>query len=339
MDIKQMFANKEEINIVFLGGSITEGAHATQKELCYAGLTSAWLTEQLGGAGRVHCHNKGVGGTDSQYGLFRLNRDVISKKPDLVFLEYAVNDGGRDMRLYMESIVRSLQESCDPYIVFLYTTNESYATDTHYHEELAAYYGIPEISLKDALKRTLEGKNARECGYFTDAVHPANLGHEVYFHEMVRCLSCPDYYKKVEKRPPLIAGSGAVRTEFISSASERVTRVGEWETNTESSERPWAKSTAIGNRLRFSFEGTILGIEHGLHADSCMYEVWIDGSLTKTMHPVYGDMVSNQLVHDFATIDLPHGRHEVEIVTVPSTNERYTGSQTMIYNFIVGDRA
>ncbi len=44
MDIKQLFADKEEINIVFLGGSITEGAHATKKELWFVILLSACLS-------------------------------------------------------------------------------------------------------------------------------------------------------------------------------------------------------------------------------------------------------------------------------------------------------
>ena len=130
-----------------------------------------------------------------------------------------------------------------------------------------------------------------------------------------------------------------MRMEFLSSAGERVTRLGEWETNTDNPERPWAKSTQIGNRLCFTFEGTVLAIEHALHSASCMYEVWVDGSMLATVHPVYGDMTSNQLVQGYATMELASGRHEVEIRTVPSTNERYTGNQTMIYNFIVGDRA
>lgn len=338
MDIKQLFADKEEINIVFLGGSITEGAHATKKELCYAALTSAWLTEQLGDARRVHCHNKGVGGTDSQYGLFRLSRDVISKKPDLVFLEYAVNDGGRDMRLYMESIVRSLQESVDPYIIFLYTTNENYQTETKYHAALAAHYGIPEISLKDALWRALDGKNARECGYFTDAVHPADAGHEVYFNEIKRCLLTGDYFKKPLKKEKMVAESSAVNIRFISSAGDEVERVGHWETGEARPDRPWAKSTVLGNRLRLSFEGSIFAIEHGLHTDNCMYELYVDGHLAETIHPVYADIATYQLVQGYATMALAPGRHEVEIVTVPSTNERYTGTGTLIYNFIVGER-
>jgi lysophospholipase L1-like esterase len=334
------FQNKHEVNVVFLGGSITEGAHASVNANCYAALTSAWLQETYGKNGRtVNCYNKGVGGTPSQYGLLRLSRDVIAKKPDLVFIEFAVNDGGQDTRVYMESIVRSLRETVDPYIIFLYTTNESYDTETKYHAALAAHYGIPEISLKDALKKELGGKNARECGYFTDAVHPADAGHAVYFNEIKRCLSTGNYFKKAQNKEKMIEKSSSLTMRFISSAGDEVERIGHWETGEARPDRPWAKSTKIGNRLRLTFEGTIFAIEHGLHMNSCMYELYIDGRLAETLHPVYEDISTYQLVQGYATFDLPAGRHEAEIVTVPSTNERYTGSETLIYHFIVGDRA
>ena len=331
------FYGKQEINIVFLGGSITEGAHASQKENCYANRTGEWLKRTYGTGRTLHYHNKGVGGTPSQYGLLRLARDVIAKRPDMVFIEFAVNDGGADTRVYMEGIVRMLQESCDPYIVFLYTTDENYRTNTAYHAALAAHYGIPEISLKDALRQELNGENARERGYMTDAVHPSDSGHDVYYREMVRCLSDKAYYQKAQRREKMVADSRGARIRFISSAGPEVTRQGDWELNTENPDRPWARSCHIGDSLSFSFNGTVLAIEHGLHKDSTMYELWIDGKLTSTLQAVYDTIDTYQLVQGYADLHLPVGQHTVTIKTVPSTDERYTGSQALFYNFLVGE--
>jgi lysophospholipase L1-like esterase len=36
--------------------------------------------------------NAGIGDTDSQYGALRVQRDVLSYNPDLVVVEFAVND-------------------------------------------------------------------------------------------------------------------------------------------------------------------------------------------------------------------------------------------------------
>ena len=60
--------------------------------------------------------------------------------------------------------------------MFLYTTNRTYTTPTAYHEEVAAYYGIPQIHLEDAVKRELNGADPVDAGYFQDNVHPGDKG-------------------------------------------------------------------------------------------------------------------------------------------------------------------
>ncbi len=335
--MQNAFLGKDHINVVFLGGSITQGAGASKVENCYANRTGEWL-KSVYGEENVTYYNKGVGGTPSEYGLLRLERDVISKNPDLVFIEFAVNDGGKDTRHYMESIVRSLKHATDPYIVFLYTTDAEYTTVTKFHEEVADFYGIPQISLKDALKKELGGKNAMDAGYLTDEVHPSDKGYDVYFREIVRCLTSGEYLKKPEAKGKLTEDSSAVQTEFISAASARVERIGAWETNTENPERSWAKTESVGDRLKLSFEGDIFALEHGLHADSAMYEIWIDGALVGTKHPVYREIRSYQLVQGYADFHLGDGMHEVEIVTIPDTTGTSGGTQVLIYNFIVGKK-
>ena len=333
--MQNAFSGKDQINVVFLGGSITEGAGASDVKNCYANRVGEWLKSVYTDK-KVTYYNKGVGGTPSEYGLLRLERDVISKNPDLVFIEFAVNDGGRDTRHYMESIVRSLKSTADPYIVFLYTTDANYTTVTKYHEEIAKHYGIPQISLKDALKNELSCKNATDAGYMMDGVHPLDKGYDVYFREIVRCLKTGDYLKKAREKEKLTAESSAVQTEFISAASDSVERIGTWETNTDNPERSWAKTLVLGDKLKLTFEGNIFALEQGLHADSAMYEIWIDGTLAETKHPVYREIRSNQLVQGYADFHLPDGVHNVEIVTVPDTTGTSSGTQVLIYNFIVG---
>ena len=144
---KNPFEGKKEINIVFIGGSITEGAHSSSADTSYFGLCKKWFTEQFKDQ-TVFCHNAGIGGTGSNFGMVRVDQDVISKNPDMVFVEFAINDGQKDSRCTMESIVRKLlaMEKV-PYVVFLYTSRNTYDTITKYHEEIAEYYGIPEINL------------------------------------------------------------------------------------------------------------------------------------------------------------------------------------------------
>ena len=75
--------------------------------------------------------NAAIGGTGSDLGVFRFKQDVLVQKPDLVFIEFAVNDGGatpEQIFRCMEGIVRqtwSALPECD--ICFVYTLTEALA--------------------------------------------------------------------------------------------------------------------------------------------------------------------------------------------------------------------
>lgn len=332
------FAGDNDVNVVFLGGSITQGAGASNAaETCYAALTGKWFESTYEKDGRnVTWHNVGVGGTPSQYGLLRLNRDVISKNPDVVFVEFAVNDGGSDTRRYMEGIVRSLQ-SLDhvPYIIFLYTTNETYTTPTAYHEEVAEYYGIPQISLKDALKRELNGENARERGYLGDSVHPTDLGYAVYFDEIKTCLETNRFFQKpIEQSEKLVPESTGVNTIFTPS-SEADLSGGTWTTG-GSGNRQYVMSSTPGDSFELEFEGNVLAIEHGLNRASAKYEIYVDDERIGSGDPYY-DQDKNQLVLGYANFNLSDkGTHTLRIEVTDQKNAASTGNQVMIYNIITG---
>jgi len=46
--MKYIFDRDKTINIVFLGGSITEGEGASEKSKCFANMTGEWLKEKFG---------------------------------------------------------------------------------------------------------------------------------------------------------------------------------------------------------------------------------------------------------------------------------------------------
>ena len=70
--------------------------------------------------------NAGMGGTDSEWGAKRLDRDVLEAKPDVVFVESAVTDGDRDSIADMERIVREVRAfSATSDIVFPYAITDS----------------------------------------------------------------------------------------------------------------------------------------------------------------------------------------------------------------------
>ena len=81
----------ETVTIGVIGGSITQGAAATQPEKRYGNRLAAWWRQTFPKA-NVLFVNAGIGATGSDYGALRDNRDLLSHHPDFVVVEYAVND-------------------------------------------------------------------------------------------------------------------------------------------------------------------------------------------------------------------------------------------------------
>ena len=82
----------DRLTVVFYGASLTWGANATdQNYFSYRARVAARLTEKYPLA-RFTFHDAAIGGTGSQLGVFRLDRDVLARKPDLVFVDFTAND-------------------------------------------------------------------------------------------------------------------------------------------------------------------------------------------------------------------------------------------------------
>ena len=177
-------ADKDSLNVVYFGGSITaqEGwrVHASNK-----------LTE-LFGANNINVTNisAAVGGPGAGYGWKRLGRDVISKDPDIVFIEFAVNDSNSPTAAAdMESLVRNLNSLENrPVIIFVYTTVMDFDTNTFAiaeHERIAKAYGIPTISIHDKML-TYYNADAKFKSdwdskvYLPDGTHPNTDGSALY---------------------------------------------------------------------------------------------------------------------------------------------------------------
>src|SRR5690606_34166632 len=91
-----------EVNMAYIGGSITEAREG------WRDLTFGWFRTMYPQT-KFNQINAAIGGTGSNLGVFRMEQDVLSKKPDLIFVEFAVNDHGRnpaDIHRAVEGIIR-----------------------------------------------------------------------------------------------------------------------------------------------------------------------------------------------------------------------------------------
>ena len=194
----------ETVRIAYLGGSITAAAGWRPK-------TVAWFRQEFPKANIVEI-NVAISGTGSDYSACRLQQDVLSQAPDLVFLECRVNGGGGYERESVEGVVRHVwRNNPQTDICFVYTISASMLKGLQagkpsgfgqIMETIANAYGIPSIDLGVEVARRektgslifradepVDGKLV----FSRDGVHPGDEGHNLYrdiiARSMVKILS------------------------------------------------------------------------------------------------------------------------------------------------------
>ena len=183
----------DRLTVVFFGASLTWGANATdQNYFSYRARIAARLTEKYPLA-RFTFHDAAIGGTGSQLGVFRLDRDVLSRKPDLVFVDFTANDdinsGDPETLASYESIIRRLVTEAQVPVVqvifpFKWNIDRGLLAKMKRrdaHVAISAAYGT---GLGDAVLRVIEkveqGGTTIEKLWDTDGVHPGNAGYDLF---------------------------------------------------------------------------------------------------------------------------------------------------------------
>lgn len=171
--------NKEKITVGVIGGSITAGAMASNvQELSFGGIIVKWFEEQYPET-EIELVNAGIGATDSVYGVARVDNDLLSKTPDIVIVEFCVNDRGvsQAQEAYESLLRKILKAENAPAVISLATCSMDYQSWQEYHIDTCRNYGVPFLSFLNAYKVDIESEryNADDC--FADAVHPTDLGH------------------------------------------------------------------------------------------------------------------------------------------------------------------
>ena len=185
----------EECVVAYIGGSITEGVGAA-KEKCYAYLSYKRFADRYGTGDNVKYINAGMSGTPSTLGMLRAQRDVLDKKADVVFVEFAVNDSTDTMaQIAYESLLRTLlnDENAPAVIVIINRTSQGYNAGEHM-KKLAEYYSLPVISVTDAITPLIDSGKMTWKDFSADEAHPNPNGHE-RIAEMI-----DNFYANAEKK-------------------------------------------------------------------------------------------------------------------------------------------
>lgn len=189
----------EEITVAYLGGSITEGVGGTP-DTCYAKLSYNYIAENYGKGDNVKYVNAGVSGTPSILGNLRVKKDILDKNADIVFVEFAVNDGMEQLyKDSYESLIRTiLKQENEPAVILLFTVTKTGHTCQPHMSEIGEYYGLPMISVPDAIQPEIEAGNMTWADYSGDEAHPNTEGHKLvaefieFYFETLKSRSAVD---------------------------------------------------------------------------------------------------------------------------------------------------
>lgn len=302
----------DSVKVAYLGGSITaqEGWRV---------FSFNWFKEQFPTAAFKQI-NAAIGGTGSDFGVFRLQEHVLQYKPDLVFVEFAVNDGNTPSSKIirsMEGIVRQIYQA-NPYtdICFVYTIKADYLETEQQGmlpnsainmEKVADLYGIPSINFgfevasqvsKNQLIMAADAKEKDGVKVFSrDGVHPyPETGHVIYHHVWKRSfesmIPANSLALQKHKLPKPLAADYFANTKMVDvkdvELSENWTLMNLKEKSTLSQFGNYlkfiGKASQSGETLTLHFKGRAIGAYDVMGPDAGRVIVEIDGVVKDTIY-------------------------------------------------------
>jgi lysophospholipase L1-like esterase len=185
----------ETLTVVFFGCSLTWGADSTDPvETSYRAVVARKLAERYPRA-HVVCHDAAIGGTDSRLGVFRFARDVARRKPDLVFMDFTLNDDSEKadpdhLASYEAILRRAIGELHVPVVQMILCSKDQVAcldltrfkTRTAHLQLAQAYHAGVGDALALMQERLRAGKLDLDQVWDNpeDGTHPGDLGYALY---------------------------------------------------------------------------------------------------------------------------------------------------------------
>ncbi len=174
----------EEITIAFIGGSITYGSGMLSqngsKSDRFSNHVQKWFEEKFPKA-TVNLVNAGLPSTGSLIGVFRGEQDIWQYEPDLLVIEFAVNEGTSLISQQgCEALIRhAMQMENDPAVMFLMMckTSGSGWHDPEGKTQLANHYDLPVVSFAAGINAAQQLGVAKLTDFNADGTHPNQKGH------------------------------------------------------------------------------------------------------------------------------------------------------------------
>jgi lysophospholipase L1-like esterase len=332
-----------------VGGSITEGV-MVPADKSWASLLTAWLRPQYR---EVQARNLGIGATGSEFAAYRIERDLTGFVPDLVFLEFTVNDADMSRAsvfAHVDALIFKLRR-INPRvkIVYVSTVNKSEqglrqagrrADAVENAAAIAALNGIDFIDLGAAFWSKVAAGTPTST-YLIDFVHPTVEGYQLYFEQIRDAI---DPFIPLPVQPSLTTSRLIEQSKLDNARLEPVVTA----TGCRGGSIAWLPymqatlACGQGDRFQYRFSGTTIGLVRAMTKDGGRLTCTVDGRAV----PAADFFDAWALNYDrsgpiILARDLAPGSHELacevgaELITVPEGTS--TGRNVQIGAFMVSN--
>lgn len=337
----------KDITIAAIGGSITEGGNITTPFI------NSWRNSR---EGKINFINAGIGGTQSNYGSLRLQDDVLSHKPDVVIVEFILNDmGDQTCAWNAENIIRTCYEAeHQPVVIFLYVPDRrmsgtAYARVENYnrYKPVMEAYGLTPLDAHGMAVSNVENGTDWDIYVSSNNVHPnkeqgeniASLMWNELSSNMSTYIKNIEYTDKMCYRPGIENGKRVSASmisydeDWAEKTPDNLVTEGYGNAAVMRSDKYVATKKA-GAKLNFEFSGTkfMLTTIVGNTGRSANYVIKDkDGNIeTQGTLSNYVNLTPfENLMFDlnatsgdqYMELNLPNGMHTIEITVLESDNE------------------
>lgn len=296
-------ASGDTVTVAFLGGSITQGG------FCYRLQLEKYLEQKYQSA-PFKWVNAGVSGTGTELGVFRLDEQVMSARPDAVFVEFTCNGGYAPA---LEGIIRKIKTaSPETDICLLYSATEPMMRQWQEgivpdlvaeQERMADHYNLPSVrmalraaQLEKEGKLIWKGKRGEEGGkilFSGDGLHPAKGGGNLYAEAVARALGACAKVKAPQAaqhlpdpmygtvwdaakmyKPADICKEHGLWKDADITANAKLKQFAGWFPTVMTSGHP-------NSTLSFAFDGDMFGIFDIGGPEMGQLEIYVDGQMVR----------------------------------------------------------
>ena len=355
------------VTVAYMGGPITAGAGATAPEkTSFRAIVTEWLRKHYPKSEitelNAAINNTGVSG-GSLYGSLRARRDVIAYKPDLIFVEFAVNDTNENeitAKKAVEGLLRQLLVVAQPpEVVMLYATSAKRGVRADWHDAIAAHYQVPAVNLQDRVWAMVDGGKiklaefwpgaSRPAASLKDSVTPSDSGHKLYadlitsFLAEQEMLNASPILRNLP--PPLVSdemnyGEFKAIVEIKPQRGSARERGANWRIEV-SYDRALPSELLVSDRpgaqVEYYFDGAVIGVSYRTGPDGGIVECLIDG---KPAPPPLSriDTYSRapQLGARIIAGGLGPGEHKLTIRVLGDKNPKSSGNNVRLGYLLLG---